>query len=333
MPATSDGLLREPVLPMARGPLSETMLNALSGRPVRPTSSALADADPYGDDLQLALYCAYEMHYRGFAEVCAEQEWDLVVLAYRKLLEKRFLAALRRDVPVDTAPLAQVITELTDAGAGTGISAALARRAELWQLRELAVHRCVYHLKEADPQAWVLPRLTGQAKAGVAAVEFDEYGGGRAVAMHAELFAALMRDLDLDPTYGLYLDLVPGIALAAVNFMSMCGLHRSLRGALVGQLATVEITSSPAAARMAAAVRKAGGGADAEHFYAEHAVADSVHEHVMREVIESLVAAEPALAADVIFGIRASSWIDAQHDQLILARWSRGESSLRSPLL
>ncbi|MGQ0629657.1 MAG: iron-containing redox enzyme family protein [Sporichthyaceae bacterium] len=332
MPVTTSAPLAEPVLPLARGPLSATMLDALAGISVRPTSAALHAADPYGDDLQLALYCAYEMHYRGFADVRADQEWDLVVLAFRRLLEQRFLTALRADVGVDSTSLEEVIDGLMGGGPTTGVSAELARRAELWQLRELAVHRCVYHLKEADPQAWVLPRLIGQAKAGVAAVEFDEYGGGRGTQMHAQLFADLMRDLDLDPTYGAYLDLVPGIALAAVNFMSMCGLHRTLRGALVGQLATVEMTSSLAAQRMATAVRKVGGGAAAEHFYAEHAVADSVHEHVMREVIEAMVAAEPALAADVLFGIRASSWIDARHDELILERWAQGKSSLRSPL-
>ncbi len=33
---------------------------------------------------------------------------------------------------------------------------------------------------EADPHAWVLPRLWGRAKAAMAAVEYDEFGGGRA---------------------------------------------------------------------------------------------------------------------------------------------------------
>ena len=41
------------------------------------------------------------------------------------------------------------------------------------------MHRSLYHLKEGDPHAWAIPRLTGQAKASFVAVEFDEYGGGR----------------------------------------------------------------------------------------------------------------------------------------------------------
>ena len=49
--------------------------------------------------------------------------------------------------------------------------------------------RSVYHLKEADPSAWVLPRLTGPAKAALAELLYDEYGGGRAERLHAGLFA------------------------------------------------------------------------------------------------------------------------------------------------
>ena len=43
-------------------------------------------------------------------------------------------------------------------------------------MREYFVHRSLYHLKEGDPHAWAIPRLTGQAKASFVAVEFDEYG-------------------------------------------------------------------------------------------------------------------------------------------------------------
>ncbi|HEV7831725.1 MAG TPA: iron-containing redox enzyme family protein [Pseudonocardiaceae bacterium] len=38
--------------------------------------------------------------------------------------------------------------------------------------------------------------------------------------------------------------------------MSLCGLHRRLRSALVGQFATVELTSSPGADRLVPAMRR-----------------------------------------------------------------------------
>lgn len=129
---------------------------------------------------------------------------------------------------------------------GTGVTHFLCAEGELWQLREYAAQRSLYHLKEADPHAWVLPRLWGRAKAAMAAVEYDEFGGGRAERVHARLFADLMRDLGLDTAYGRHLDAAPAEMLAVVNLMSLFGLHRALRGALVGHFADVEITSSPA---------------------------------------------------------------------------------------
>jgi hypothetical protein len=47
-------------------------------------------------------------------------------------------------------------------------------------VRGYAAWRSLYHLKEADPHAWVLPRFWGRAKAGMAAVEFDAFDAGRA---------------------------------------------------------------------------------------------------------------------------------------------------------
>ncbi len=89
------------------------------------------------------------------------------------------------DEDVDAA-----IADLLAVDGEGGVSAFLARHGTREQVRELLVHRSMYHLKEADPQAFVLPRLSGAAKAGVAAVEFDEYGGGRPARMHAQLFAS-----------------------------------------------------------------------------------------------------------------------------------------------
>jgi len=103
--------------------------------------------------------------------------------------------------------------------------------------------------------------------------------------------------------------------LAVVNLMSYCGLHRRLRGALIGQLATVELSSPLSSQRMVRVLRAHGCGARAEHFYAEHVVADAVHERVMREAIAELITAEPDLLADVVFGIRAASLLDQRLDE------------------
>ncbi|MFK4103374.1 iron-containing redox enzyme family protein [Streptomyces sp. NPDC019531] len=320
-----------PPLPSARGPVSAAVEEYLLGAGPLPRPEAVAGADVYGDDLQLALYLCYELHYRGFAAVSPDHEWDPGLLRTRAALEHRFLSALRTDTPVHDSvedALAGLLVEPVD---GTGISHFLSKEGELWQVREYAAQRSLYHLKEADPHAWVLPRLWGRAKAGMAAVEFDEFGGGRPDRVHARLFANLMIDLGLDTTYGHYLEAACAEMLATVNLMSLLGLHRSLRGALVGHFAAVEITSSPGSRRLAEAMRRTGAGPAAEHFYDEHVEADAVHEQVVRhDVIGGLLAEEPHLTPDVTFGIDVTGQVEDRLADRLLHDWRAGRSSLRT---
>jgi Iron-containing redox enzyme len=174
----------------------------------------------------------------------------------RRQLEQIFITALRSDVPGGTDVTAEVDALLVEVVDADGISHYLRRGGQLWQLREYVMHRSLYHLKEADPQAWVIPRLHGSAKAALVTVEHDEYGSGNPKRMHARLFATMMTELGLCAQYGAYLDAVPAQALSEVNFMSLCGLHRRLRGALIGQFATVELTSSPGSHRLVCAMRR-----------------------------------------------------------------------------
>lgn len=328
-----------PSLPAPRGPLSAAVIDAVkavgsSARSEPARSRDVTAADPLGADLQLALYVSYELHYRSFAGVDDEAEWEPELLTRRRDLERVFLGHVRAQTSTAAGrALPGLLRELLASPAANGVSAYLERAGTRDELRELLVHRSLYHLKEADPQAWVIPRLEGKVKAGLVAVEFDEYGGGSGARMHSALFAGLMVELGLDATYGYYLDDVPAPMLAIVNFMSLCGLHRGLRGALIGQLAAVETTSPPGSKRMVAALARLGVEPAAQQFYAEHVIADSVHEQVMRrDVIGALIAAEPGLAADVVFGIVASSWLDDRLDGHLLASWAAGRSSLRAPV-
>jgi hypothetical protein len=324
----------EPSLPAGRGGISDALVECLREGGPPPDRREVAGADPFGEDLQLALYLCYELHYRGFAGVADDREWDPGLLRFRASLERPFLEALRavatRHERADEA-LDELLVEPVNPADG-GVSRFLADEGELWQLREYAAQRSLYHLKEADPHAWVLPRLWGRAKAGMAAVEFDEFGGGRADRVHARLFADLMTDLGLDPSYGRYVDVARAETLALVNLMSLFGLHRSLRGALVGHFAAVEITSSPASRRLAKAMRRTGAGAAAEHFYTEHVEADAVHEQVVRhEVVAGLLTEEPRLDADVAFGVDATNHLEDVLADRFLDAWRAGRSSLRVP--
>ena len=215
----------EPFLPESRGELSTAVLARLRGNGARrlPGASHVRKADPYGEDLQLALYACYELHYRGFSGVDSTLEWDPDLLRLRGELEHRFLSELRDEATRHRDVQEALESILVEPVKGVGATYFLKDRGELWQLREYAAQRSLYHLKEADPHAWVIPRLRGRAKAAMVAVEYDEFGGGRAERVHARLFADLMRDLDLDPTYGCYLDAAGPQALATVNLMSLFG--------------------------------------------------------------------------------------------------------------
>lgn len=334
----------EPTLPDARGPLSLAVVNTLAERAPRNHLSrieaSLADSDPYGLDLQLALYVCYELHYRGFAGVDPHWEWNAGLLHLRGQMEQTFLAAVRRDVgeidPDRTA--ADEMTALTvepvdghpDA---SGPSYYLRDKGTWEQMREYFVHRSLYHLKEGDPHAFAIPRLTGQAKASFVAVEFDEFGGGRGPQLHQQLFADLLAAADLDASYLGYINEVPAEALAAVNLMSMFGLHRALRGAAVGHFASTEITSSPGSRRLVEALERMGAPQTCAAFYREHVEADAVHEQVVRtDVVGDLVAREPHLDADVVFGIRAHALVENRLADHLMACWTAGETSLRRPL-
>ncbi|MFE1285704.1 iron-containing redox enzyme family protein [Streptomyces sp. NPDC058751] len=321
-----------PRLPRPRGPVSAALLAALRGSD---TGFPRLPADAYADDPQLALYVLYELHYRGFEGVPDDREWDPRLLTLRAGLEDRFLCALRADAPVgasDTAEDALDELQLEPVGAADGsLSHFLRDHGTLGHVREYAALRSLYHLKEADPHAWVIPRLYGRAKAAMAAVEFDEFGAGRPDEIHARLFVGLMTDLGLDTSYGHYLDAAPAEALATVNLMSLLGLHRALRGALVGHFATVEVTSSPASRRLAQALGRLDAGAAAVRFYTEHVEADAVHEQVVRhEVVAGLLADEPWLESDVVFGIRATGHLEDRLAARLLPAWRDGGSALRA---
>ena len=243
---------------------------------------------------------------------------------------------MRREVgpiePGETAA-AEMDAISVESADGTGPSYWL-RDSGTWdQMREYFVHRSLYHLKEGDPHAWAIPRLIGQAKASFVAVEFDEYGAGRGPQVHQQLFADLMTAAGLDSTYLAYLDAVPAESLAAVNLMSMFGLHRQLRGAAIGHFASTEITSSPGSRRMVEALQRLGAPPTCVTFYRKHVEADAVHEQVVRhDVVGDLVAREPQLDSDVVFGIRAHAVVEDRLANVIMASWQAGQSSLRRAL-
>jgi hypothetical protein len=333
--------------PTPRGPVSGALFDVLL-RGAYP--SALADAvgeataasvDVLRDeDLQLTLFGLYELQYGGIEGVDERWEWDTSLLAARAVLEKRFESELRDRIPVPELPatgaeaVAQALFDLTSADGGPSVSRFVAKKATDEQVHEFLIHRSIYTLKEADPHSWAIPRLRGRAKAALVEIQSDEYGGGRPGRVHSAIFAGTMRGLGLDDRYGAYVDQVSALTLASLNMMSMFGLHRRLRGCIVGHLAAFEMTSSIPSRFYGNGFRRLGYGEDVTWYFDEHVEADAVHEQIAgRDLAGGLVEAEPRLLADVMFGAAACLAVDGWTGEEMLAAWTAGKSSLRSPLL
>ena len=324
-------------LPSARGPWTGELFSALRER--EPSEELEihelpVPADPIADDdLQLALYVCYELHYSGVGGVDERWEWSPSLLRFRAAAEEIFESAVDELVP---EPAAETLLEvgaelqrLVEAAPGPPLSRHLEVRGTLEQMREHVIHRSAYQLMEADPHSWAIPRLHGLPKSALLEIQFDEYGGGRLERMHSELFAKTMAGLGLDPSNGAYLAVLPGATLATVNLLSGFGLHRRRRGALVGHLAVFEMTSSIPNRRYGNALRRLGQGADVTDFYDEHVEADAVHESIAAwDLAGGLARTEPAVSADILRGAAALIALEERWARHLLASWAAGRSSL-----
>ncbi|GAA5226370.1 iron-containing redox enzyme family protein [Paeniglutamicibacter antarcticus] len=336
-------------LPRARGPVGSALIKALETNDLEVTfepvrlllDAALADGDIlYDDDLQLTLFMLYELHYSGFEGISDRWEWHPPLLTVRGRLEDFFEARLREgagNIPA-VEPRAHVVAEalfdMAKDNGGPSVATFVARHASMEQTKEFLIHKSVYQLKEADPHTWAIPRLTGRAKSAMVEIQTDEYGGGRPGQMHSELFARTMEGLDLDSTFGAYIDQVPAISLASVNAMSLFGLHRRFRGAICGHLAIYEMTSSIPNARYARGFRRLGFKAPVTDYFDEHVEADAAHEQIAgRDLAGGLIEHDPNISESVFFGAAAVCFLDELVGRWQLSAWEQDRSSLRESLV
>ncbi|MET0990093.1 MAG: iron-containing redox enzyme family protein [Glaciihabitans sp.] len=335
-----------------RGPLSATLISILSDSGSLDsddaataldqlggiTAAALADTDDIltDEDIQLALFLLYGLHYGTTLDSAGVWEWNPTVLACRGQLEAAFEAVLRATIPVPALPeatreaVAAALFALTAPTPKAGLSRFVARKATHEQLLEFLMQRSVYTLREADPHSWAIPRLTGRPKAALVEIQTDEYGGGDAERVHATIFATTMAGAGLDAHYGAYVDTVPAVTLTSLNMMSMFGLNRRLRGAIVGHLAAFEMTSSIPNRSYGDGFRRIGYGPAVTWYFDEHVEADAVHEQIAgRDLAGALAEDFPALLSDIMFGAAACLVIDDKMGDAILESWMAGRSSLR----
>ncbi|WP_141014711.1 iron-containing redox enzyme family protein [Nocardioides sambongensis] len=316
------------------GPISTHVLGTLCGDAPPAGWAGIVEsvADPLVDrDFQLGLWLAYEPHFGDLPGLDRDPEWDPALLTVRAALEERFERALR-DLTSDvtgnlTGDLREQgavarLREMTAVGRPSPLALRLGREATREEFVDYLTQRAVYHLRESDPQSFALPRVGGAAKTALAELQYDEYGAGRPERLHSHLYARALQELGLPTDVLAYLPEVEATVLTTVNTMAFFALHRRLRGAAMGHLAAFEATSSLPCRLVAAGAHRLDLPPEVAAYFEEHVEADAVHEQVaIDDICGALVAADPLLAADVVFGAAACLAVDELVADAFHARW------------
>jgi hypothetical protein len=328
-----------PPLPPPEGPLSDIVTRAI----VRPAGvhrdrlmkESVVDVldggieDPLGDhDLQLALDLCFELHYLSFREVDPSWEWDPALIELRSHMEDRFIESLADEAgPAGSEQSPEAVCEALGSIEQGPASAELARYVEhdcsQQQMAELMVQRSAERLRRTDAYLWSIPRLTGRVRAALAAILRTDFP-------RDALFERALRAFGLDDRIGAYRDLFPAPALATSNLPTMLSLRRRARGAMAGHLVAQKLLGPEHDHACARAMHRLGiSGEPAEYCETSATSAESMVELAVSELAGRLVADEPQLAADVMFGARSYVAVQERLAEWLLGCWKDGESSLR----
>ncbi len=314
-------------MPKPRGGLSEWVINRLASTGEGSLGPAPV-ADSWADEV-ISLWTLHELSYRGFEDASDHAEWDPEVLVVRHSLELVLEERLRSrwehpGTDPDAADVPASLEALVDADDGPSLADHVRRQADLEQVLELLRQRSIYHLKESDPSAWVVPRLPVRAKAALMALQYDEYGDGDPNRLHAHLFARGLEDVGLRSEYGAYVDDALPETLEMNNAASMFGLHRRLRGAAMGHLAAFEMTSSLPSRKIVQGLGRLGLDGPMAAYYDEHVEADAIHEHLAaRDICGTLAQDEPDQAAQILFGAFTCLDLEGRFARAMFSAWEQ----------
>lgn len=317
------------MLPKPRGSLSEWTFERLRTPSDAGPNSGLLDAERVcaddEADAAIALWALHELSYAGFDDVPEEVETEPAVLVVRARLEDDLEARLRArwtPEPVEPERVPDALEVLVAADEAPSLADHVRRRADREQVLELLRQRSVYHLKESDPSAWVVPRLPVRSKAALMELLFDEYGDGDPNRLHAHLFRLGMDAVGLRSERGAYVDEALPEVLEMNNAVSMFGMRRRLRGAAMGHLAAFEATSSLPSRRMVQGLERLGFADPIVRYYSEHVEADAVHEQLAaRDICGTLALDEPLQATDILFGAFTCLDLEGRFATAMLAAW------------
>ena len=316
--------------PKPRGSLSEWVSEVLRDLPPRESwRSMTVPAADSAEDAAVALWTLHELSYGGFEDVDERAEWEPGVLAVRRDLEEELEGRLRERwtaSPARTTPAPDEVPAALEAlvaqDDGPSLADHVRRGADRDQVLELLRQRSVYHLKESDPVAWVVPRLPVRAKAALMELQYDEYGDGDPNRLHSHMFARGLSAIGLRPEYGAYVDDALPETLEMNNAASLLGLHRRLRGAAMGHLAAFEMTSSLPSRKMVQGLERLELDGAMAAYYSEHVEADAIHEQLAAHgICGTLAHDEPDQAEEILFGAFTCLDTEARFATAMLGVW------------
>ncbi len=296
-------------LPQARGALSASILDFLTGRTARIHSPRSPHATAGGvddDDFQLAFWLLNVTQSASFDGVDDRRPTSLRAQTTRWYLAQAMEDELRRQL----RPVAPVGTEaeLRDHLTRTRCRPQLGTEGRPAALIRAFAAKAPYLAWEADPHTLALAHVEQPLKQPLGEIQAGEYGVGFD-RTHAQIYRECLEVLGVRLQDAL--DHAPAAGFALANLAWLFGSDRRLRGAAVGQLCLFE-TDSVAPCRAAVdAWERAGLPRRGRRWYEVHVMADDEHADVIEDRLLPLLCREtPWLIEDAAFGMTATAYVE-----------------------
>lgn len=262
------------------------------------------------------------------------QEMELRSLEARFVrAERAAVSPLLTDLPDDPAGFMDWFHALKAHGPGQGdpLFAWLADKATLDQMRWFLRQEAAGEAGFDDLVALTQVRFPSRPKLEMAHNYWDEMGRGRQEGMHGPMLERSTRALDLRPS----VETTAWESLALANLMVALALNRHLAYQSVGALGAIEMTAPGRVSQVNQGMRRLGLSAEVRRYFQLHAGLDVRHSLAWnREVIEPLVAADPAAARPIAEGallrLSAGARCFARYRRELLAPITREQPEQRA---
>ena len=308
-------------LPSPRGPLSESVIEYITGRSSRLWSQR--GAAELGDpDSQLALWLLNCLDVAVDWEIVDERARALPLRLLHLSLERSFEEELQRTVAAvdDGVDLQAYLDELLRSPAIDVAASAAEHGAHA--VRDVFTSKAPYLGFEADPHTLALARIEAPLKPVVAEIQSGEYGVGHEQT-HAQIYRSCLTALGL--SYAEAVDAAPTASFAFANLAWLFGRSVRWRGAALGQLCLLELDSVQPCRAQVEVWDTAGLPASARRWYDVHVLADAEHEKIIRgQLVPAIGECTPWLVADAAFGASATWEIQQQVASQLTRSWVRG---------